>query len=57
MGSVKIYIFILLKDFLRELGAKMLFFNPLSPLYNTIGKLAKIACMMPRAIAHNFWTA
>jgi hypothetical protein len=54
MGSVKIYIFILLKDFLRELGAKMLFFTPLAPLYNTIDKLAKIVCMMPRAIAHNF---
>jgi len=54
MGSVKIYIFILIKYFLRELGAKMLFFTPLAPLYNTIGKLAKIVCMMPRAIAQNF---
>jgi len=54
MGSVKIYIFTLLNNFLRELGAKMLFFTPLAPLYNTIDKLAKIACMMPRVIAHNF---
>ena len=53
MGSVKIYIFIPLKDFLRELGAKMLLFTPLAPLNDIMGKLAKIACMMPQAIAHN----
>ena len=57
IGSIKIYILSLFKEFLRELGNQKVYFYPLAPLYNTIGKVAKSACLMPRVISHNFLTA